>query len=338
MFDALRLWWLRSKLKRGGVPTRLAAATALGSRCSSGETRAVEPLAAAALTDADAEVRRHAVAALARLGDGLEAAVAAVVIEPLAAVLKDPDARVRNSAAWALSRVADWRPRTPSVRASAANALAVAARDADSGVRRTAGRGLKDLGWAPANAEQRVALAIATCDFQHAVAEGPGVTLRPLLEVLQGTDRMQRATAAKALGDLGDRHAVGPLIAALKDTDGDVRASAASALGRLGDAAALGALALSLRWWGADSDAIRGRAHRDIRAQAAAAAALGKLRDGRAVEALLLARRDNIEEVRGAAMGALAELGDTAFEPLLAALDHENTCIREEAVATLGER
>ena len=56
-----------------------------------------------------------------------------------------------------------------------------------------------------------------------------------------------RSLAAKALGQIGDAHAVEPLVAALQDKDSDVRLKAAEALGRIGDAHAVEPLSAALR-------------------------------------------------------------------------------------------
>lgn len=52
--------------------------------------------------------------------------------------------------------------------------------------------------------------------------------------LLQDEDKEIRANAARALGDLGDKNAIGPLITALQDTDSLVRENAVAALGRIG--------------------------------------------------------------------------------------------------------
>ena len=59
--------------------------------------------------------------------------------------------------------------------------------------------------------------------------------VEPLIAVLKDNDRGVRASAADALGQIGDTRAAEPLIAVLQDGDRGVRTSAVIALGRLGD-------------------------------------------------------------------------------------------------------
>ena len=114
-----------------------------------------------------------------------------------------------------------------------------------------------------------------------------------------------RATAAMALGRIGDPSADEPLIRALADPKSDfVREQAARSLGELHCRAALG----PLREACADSS---------FRVRQAAAEALGKLGDASAVpELIAVLRRGDVLAVDAAAM-ALANMGDKrATEPL----------------------
>jgi len=67
----------------------------------------------------------------------------------------------------------------------------------------------------------------------------PKLALRLLVPLLQNDDPVVRATAAKALGELGPEGALGvpALQAALADDQSEVRAAAAWALGNVGEAA-----------------------------------------------------------------------------------------------------
>jgi HEAT repeat protein len=57
--------------------------------------------------------------------------------------------------------------------------------------------------------------------------------------MIQNDNRLLRADAAKALGEIGDPKAVDPLIDALGDKDSNVRYAAAMALGKINDEGAV---------------------------------------------------------------------------------------------------
>lgn len=106
-----------------------------------------------------------------------------------------------------------------------------------------------------------------------------------------------RGAAAKALGELGDVHAVEPLIKALSDPQGYVRSSAAIGLGTLGDRRAVEPLIVVL-------------ASRDEYARRSYIKALNRLGDPRAVEPLIKVLHDDDETNRIEAIDALKEMGD----------------------------
>jgi len=67
-----------------------------------------------------------------------------------------------------------------------------------------------------------------------------------LLTALEDSDWHVRATAVRALGELGERTPVEPLVAALNDEDASVRAAAVRALGKLGERAPVDRLVATL--------------------------------------------------------------------------------------------
>jgi HEAT repeat protein len=69
----------------------------------------------------------------------------------------------------------------------------------------------------------------------------------------------------------------------------------------------------------------------------AAVGALGQLGDDRAVEPLIGALHDKNADVRGAAMEALTAIGVSAVEPLIGALRDEDRFVRDAAAQTLGQ-
>ncbi len=139
-----------------------------------------------------------------------------------------------------------------------------------------------------------------------------------------------RASAAQALGELGDRHAVEPLIASLKESDGNVQQAAAQALGQLGDTRAVEPLIASLEF--------KWMQPYYFFVQRAAVQALGKLKDRRAVDPLIAlinikSRQNEVKLVQRAAAEALGNFGDSrAMEPLIVLLKdiHASAFIRVE--------
>jgi HEAT repeat protein len=68
-----------------------------------------------------------------------------------------------------------------------------------------------------------------------------------VLNALKDKNPYVRATAAKVLGEIGDKTAVPALIKALKDENPDVRTAAAEALGKIGDKRAVPHLIKALK-------------------------------------------------------------------------------------------
>ena len=118
----------------------------------------------------------------------------------------------------------------------------------------------------------------------------------PLIEALSDNKWKVRRSAAKTLGQLGNKRAVDPLIEALSDDNRYVRGSAARALGQLGDKRAFDPLIVAL------SDK-----HYDVRRSAAKV--LGQMGDKRAINPLTRLLADQYPTVQGAAEAALQKLG-----------------------------
>ncbi len=149
--------------------------------------------------------------------------------------------------------------------------------------------------------------------------------VEPLIQALKYEDRMIRASAAMALGHLGDARAVGPLIQTLKDDeDWLVRTSSAEALGKLNDTRAIEPL-------------IKAFKDEDSGVRLYAAEALAELNDTGAVDLLIQALKDEDPEVRYYAARALGKLHDPrALEPLTQTLNDENPEVRAGAAVALG--
>jgi len=163
----------------------------------------------------------------------------------------------------------------------------------------------------------------------YALSRLAATAAEPLLAALQDPNAEVRMNAARALGGIRDRKAVGPLIALLKDKDPDeaqrrrVRCQAAQALGRLGDTEATLHLIATLKdeHWEVRRDAVR---------------ALGEIKDPRALDPMLKMLSD-MAHVRDAAAEALLETRDPrAVEPLIVALKDRNKAVRRVAARLLG--
>jgi HEAT repeat protein/beta-lactamase regulating signal transducer with metallopeptidase domain len=161
----------------------------------------------------------------------------------------------------------------------------------------------------------------------QAQSEANGRKVAALAVALRDADAEVRASAAQALGSLGDPRAVEALLQALRsDADAGVRKMAAWALGEIESPAAVGGLSQALR---SDSSA-------EVRASAAWA--LGEIESAEAVEALGAALRDSSVEVRRNAVWALGQIESAeAVEWLIPALQDADVEIRRKATWALGE-
>ena len=177
---------------------------------------------------------------------------------------------------------------------------------------------------------------------------GDARAVDPLISTLKDEDSLVRSNASMALGEIGDGRAVDPLIEILNDKEWQVRREAAIALGEIGDARAVGRLIEALK-----------DEHSWVRT--AAAYALGRTGDARGVDPILEALRDEVQTethrshtrvgedgriyldpkapigFRLFAPIFLAEIGETAVDPLIEALKDENFVVRSGAAKALGK-
>ena len=124
-----------------------------------------------------------------------------------------------------------------------------------------------------------------------------------------------RADAARALGKIGDPHAVEPLIGAFNDQNANVRMAAAAALDALA--------------WSPDTSAA-GAAYWVAKQQWEKCVQIA------AVEPLIAALQDQISSVREHAAWALGKIGDPrAVEPLIAALHDRSLDVDRAAASSL---
>jgi len=175
-----------------------------------------------------------------------------------------------------------------------------------------------------------------------------------LIAALESEDGLTRQRAALALGDFGDAKAVAPLIRALGDPLTAVREAAADSLAMLGPPAVEPLVELIERPGASERYEEPGAAEsaktvtgpgdlsweiatrRDLR-RVYAAAILGEIGDPSAVEPLARALRDENNDVRCQASGALAKFGRGAVEPLTTVLADPDPDVRVVAAGVLGD-
>jgi HEAT repeat protein len=118
---------------------------------------------------------------------------------------------------------------------------------------------------------------------------------------------------------IGDPRAIDALIEAMKD--GAVKRHAIASLGMIGDPRALGPVLDALKGKGIRQDGTPTPGcivSEDAFIKEAAATALGQFRDPRVIPDLIMLLKDGV--LREKASAALAAIGDTAIEPLIAFL------------------
>ena len=312
-------------------------ATAIGKLGQSGDSRAVEPLAAA-LLDKDSILREAAAEALGRIDPNWARSEAAKRVGPaLVAALRNEDCGMRRAAAEILGKIADTRAVEP---------LVVALRDTEYRVRQVAAETLGRIGDSRALEPLMAGLGDHESDVRKAATEAleridpnwarsraASRAVPIVLEALNHKNSAVRQTAAAALGKIGDARAVEPLVAALEDSVSDVRREAATELDRIDpdwrrSEAAKRAVPTLL-------EALKDRAK-----QWAAAEVLGSVGDARAVEPLMgvLTDQHAYTDARQAAAEALAKIADRrAVGSLVAVLPDKNKHVRQAAAQALDQ-
>ena len=215
--------------------------------------------------------------------DSLLGAPAPPPVQVFVGLLGDPDLVVRKAAAEAVARLAD---------SSTLGALARTLKDdTDWQVRYWAANGLGKLG-PPADA--------------------------PLIDALSHDPEWPvRAEAARQLGAMKSRNAIGALAGNLASKDWDLADTVAQALQAIGQPA-VPALRNAL-------------GHRDAAVRELAAESLGAIRDPATVNVLIASLSDTSGLVRTAAAAALGGIGEPAAQPLLAAAQQRAGSARRDA-------
>jgi hypothetical protein len=140
-----------------------------------------------------------------------------------------------------------------------------------------------------------------------------------LVDKLDEPDPKVRWQAARGLGYMRAKEALGPLGKAIRDADPGVRAVSAWAIGRIGDRGSLPELTEALR----DAD-------RQVRIEAVGA--LGELKCAESVAPLVALLKDPSPDIRASAAMALGEIGDTAaLQPLKELLNDPDAWVKKNA-------
>lgn len=277
MFTALKLWWLSRQMQSTDAVVRRAAIRSLATIPGEQAARAL----AGALHDADAEVRRLAVATL-------DPATTAG-IDQLLQALTDPETGVQEAAAAGLLRGDTIR----GLRGVAGAIAGLSGETTTALFQAVCKKNLSEL----SRPERR--------EILQTILGHPGeVATNLMLATLRDGAPVVRMQLAEDVEILGADRAVGPLVAALADPEEHVRWWAAQTLGRLRDSRAVDGLVTAL----SDPKGL---------VALSAASALGDIRDPRAVEPLITALRDEKHPARGSAAIALGEMGDPRAIPAL---------------------
>ncbi len=143
----------------------------------------------------------------------------------------------------------------------------------------------------------------------------------PLIEALRDSDRAVKTAATSALTAIGSP-AVVDLSYCLQDPDLSVQEAAASILSEIADERVLEPLESALL-------------SQDWVVRMHAARAVGRLKNPRSVETLVLLLQDKVPAVRDEAIAALVAIGESAVEPLVAALHNQDWRVRLRATEAL---
>jgi cyclophilin family peptidyl-prolyl cis-trans isomerase/HEAT repeat protein len=223
------------------------------------------------LADADRDVAVNGMRALQLIGDS----TCASCLPALTTALGHPHPYVRVTAATALADRFAWPSADSVARASATQALAKALGDSNAATRGAAARALIARDGEGALESVQPLLADSSLYVRTALIQAltllPAATATPLLLERLAPEQplFVRMSAAEALGTLKAREALASLRAGLADTTLLYCASAAAALGELGDSASIPALAAAYSARARDADADARIAIRDALRQLA---------------------------------------------------------------------
>jgi len=276
------------------------------------------------------------------------------VFDRIAARLADPDSEVRQAAVWALADLHDKRaiepfcavllheagdPFLPSVKESAARALAAFGEDALEGLnaayqrgdpytRELAVRALGTIGGPKVQGVLKKALGDSAPAVRASAAEalgnaGAAEAVEDLKAGFFDPEPVVRAAAIESIAIIGDPTAVPQVVRMLEDPQPMVREQACETLGRLGDAQAARFLATAC------SDP-------EPHVRRAAVEALGLLGSEKAVPVLGKALEDPEAFVRRVAAEALLAMASSGIAELERVSRAADAAVRLNAVHALG--
>jgi HEAT repeat protein len=269
---------------------------------------AVQGLAAALVTDPDADVRQVVASALGRIQ-------APTCVEPLLKALHDRDPSVVRSAMLGLRRVNDDR---------VIERLVPLLKHLDFSVRTSAAQAIDTIRWVPPDKEQRVWFCVAKGWYERAAALG--LDAMPALRLTLETAPVSAGVrAVEALGKIPDPSVVRLLCTALNSKEPVISIAACEALSRVGGNDAVQALIPCLQ-----------SPHTQVRAESARS--LGILGAAETTAFISKLLQDKEWEVRREAASALGKLGNPeSIEPLAKVLDDMDGDVREAAAMALSK-
>jgi HEAT repeat protein len=228
-------------------------------------------------------------------------------------------ALARSHAAWILGEIRDARATKP---------LIAALNDKDAEVINNAMSALVKMG--PLAVDS---LAAATKDFEPNIRrrvlgrltkiKSPRA-IEQLIEAVNDEASGIRHLAIKALGEIKEKKAVEPLIVALSNIDPEVRVAAARALGKINDPRSIRPLIKALN-----------DKHRKV--VISAADALWRTKDASVAKALIKLWKKPNAKIRSRAAGFLVKMGISAVDPLIAAMNDEDSYTRWRAAWVIGK-
>jgi HEAT repeat protein len=248
------------------------------------------PFLITALKDEET-IRKAAVRALGKI-------VRPNTAKPLIDALKDENYFVTDTISRLLGQILGRQTAAP---------LVQALKETHKEVRQGAANILTQIGWEPANNDERALYLIAKQDWDRLPPLAKDA-VEPLIHILEDKDFDVRWHAIIALGQIKDDRTINTLAAIIGNCDFDNRLQviAVKTLENGGDKRAVPPLV----------DALKHNKEQDVRQ--AAAKALGKIKDPGAITPLIEALKDENYHVQIAAVTALGEIGhNRAVEPLL---------------------
>ena len=265
------------------------------------DSRAV-PALLEALASGSEDIRKEAIKVLSKFSD-LDS------VNQITEALKDKNPQIRTGAAKALGNIGN---------AYAVKPLIPLLNDPDSEARLAAAEALKKLSWFPDTEDEKASNCVAGQQWDECVTLGKIVTPHLVVALGDKSDTV-RSKAADALSRLQ-----------WQPSSDDEKAKYCSAQHDWSKCIELGTAAIS--------NLAMGLKNADTAQRIEIADALGNIGSPLCIEPLTDALQDNSQDVRVAAVHALAKIKDSAtVSALVKALDNSNRFVRLEAAQVLEE-